>query len=97
MRKRNKKVRGVKVLHGGGGTPPSGTVAYRGTVPEQVSLLKGLWSRDEEIPELVPPQRDGSSWMSPHWETKINERLCGYLAASWGKPTTLGKRENSYI
>lgn len=70
MKKRNKKVRGVKVLHGGGGTPLSGTVAYGETVPEQVPLLKGLWSRDEEIPELVLPQWDGSSWMSPHWETE---------------------------
>lgn len=69
MNSGNKKARGVEVLHGGAGTALRGTVAYGGPMPEQVHLLKELWPRDEETPELVPPQRDCSSWMSPHWKT----------------------------
>ena len=65
----NKKARGVEALHGGAGTPLRGTVACGGPMSEQVLLLKGLWPRDEEMPEVVPPQRDCSSWMSPHWKT----------------------------
>lgn len=29
-----------------------------------------------------------------HWK---NDLFWGYLATSWGQPTTLGKKENSYI
>lgn len=55
--KEKKKPKGVEMLHGGSGTPFGGTVSYGGPTLEQVHLSKGLWLRDEEAPELVPPQR----------------------------------------
>lgn len=69
MNRGNKKARGVEVLHGAASTLLRGTVAYGRPMPEKVHLLKGWWSRDEEMPELVPSQRDCSYWMSPHWKT----------------------------
>lgn len=57
MNRGNKKARGVEVLHSGAGTPLRQTTAYGRPMLEKAHLLKGWWPRDEEMPELVPPQR----------------------------------------
>lgn len=70
MNRGNKNARGEVVLHGGAGVPFRATTARGEPTPEQLHLLTGLWPRDEEMPEPVPPKRDCSSWMSPHWKRR---------------------------
>lgn len=87
MKRGNEKAREAEVLCRGAHTSLRGTMAYRGSMLEQVHILKGLWPRDKENPSPFLPK--GNKPTLKHWK---NDWFGGYLATSWGQPTTLRKK-----
>lgn len=94
MKRGNEKAREAEVLCRGAETPLRGTLGY---MLEQAHLLKGLWPRDKENPNQAHTSLNRMQLMDKptlkHWKNGCFGR---YLATSWGQPTTLSKKDNSY-